>query len=85
MPSARHDKFAGCNAHEDKKIISMPLLKMCVPKRRAKQVPTAPVRLNEAMLLSSCIARPSPKLFWGSVKSEANVWKVDITRQNSKP
>jgi len=81
MPSVRHDKFAGCNAHEDKKTISMPLLKMCVPKRRA----TAPVGLNEAMLLSSCIERPSPQPFWGSVKSEANVWKDDGTRQNSKP
>jgi len=64
MPSARRNKFAGCNAHEDKKIISMPLLKMCMPKRHAKQVPTALVRLNEATLLSGCIARPSAQPFW---------------------
>ena len=34
MPSARRAKFVDCNAHEDKKVISKQLLKLCVPKLR---------------------------------------------------
>ena len=38
VPSAGRAKFANCNAHEDKKVISKQLLKLCVPKlRRAAQ------------------------------------------------
>jgi len=38
MPLARRAKFANCNAHEDKKVISKQLSKLCVPKlRRAAQ------------------------------------------------
>ena len=38
MPSAGRAKFANCNAHEDKKVISKQLSKLCVPKlRRAAQ------------------------------------------------
>jgi len=38
MPSAGRAKFADCNAHEDKKVISKQLSKLCVPKlRRAAQ------------------------------------------------
>ena len=34
MPSAGRAKFADCNAHEDKKIISKQLSELCVPKLR---------------------------------------------------
>ena len=34
MPSAGRAKFADCNAHEDKKVISKQLSKVCVPKLR---------------------------------------------------
>jgi len=34
MPSAGRAKFADFNAHEDKKVISIQLLKLCVPKLR---------------------------------------------------
>ena len=34
MPSAGRAKFVDCNAHEDKKVISKQLSKMCVPKLR---------------------------------------------------
>jgi len=34
MPSAGRAKFADCNAHEDKKVISKQLSKLCVPKLR---------------------------------------------------
>jgi len=34
MSSARRAKFTDCNAHEDKKVISKQLLKLCVPKLR---------------------------------------------------
>ena len=34
MPSAWRAKFADCNAHEDKKVISKQLSKLCVPKLR---------------------------------------------------
>jgi len=34
MPSAGRAKFANCNAHEDKKVISTQLSKLCVPKLR---------------------------------------------------
>jgi len=38
MPSAGRAKFADCNAHEDKKVTSKQLSKLCVPKlRRAAQ------------------------------------------------
>jgi len=38
MPLAGRAKFANCNAHEDKKVISKQLSKLCVPKlRRAAQ------------------------------------------------
>ena len=38
MPSAGCAKFADCNVHEDKKVISKQLSKLCVPKlRRAAQ------------------------------------------------
>mmetsp|Transcript_41622 Transcript_41622/g.61202 ORF Transcript_41622/g.61202 Transcript_41622/m.61202 type:complete len:126 (+) Transcript_41622:359-736(+) len=38
MPSAGRAKFADCNVHEDKKVISKQLSKLCVPKlRRAAQ------------------------------------------------
>jgi len=38
MPSAGRAKFADYNAHEDKKVISKQLSKLCVPKlRRAAQ------------------------------------------------
>jgi len=34
MPSVGRAKFADCNAHEDKKVISKQLSKLCVPKLR---------------------------------------------------
>ena len=34
MPLARRAKLADCNAHEDKKVISKLLSKLCVPKSR---------------------------------------------------
>ena len=34
MPSAGRTKFADCNVHEDKKVISKQLSKLCVPKLR---------------------------------------------------
>ena len=34
MPSAGRAKFADCNAHEVKKVISKQLSKLCVPKLR---------------------------------------------------
>jgi len=34
MPLAGRAKFANCNAHEDKKVISKQLSKLCVPKVR---------------------------------------------------
>jgi len=34
MSSTRRAKFADCNVHEDKKIISKQLSKLCVPKLR---------------------------------------------------
>jgi len=34
MPSAGRAKFANCNAHEDKKVISKQVSKLCVPKLR---------------------------------------------------
>ena len=34
MPSAARAKFADCNAHEDKKVISKQMSKLCVPKLR---------------------------------------------------
>jgi len=38
MPSAGRAKFVDCNTHEDKKVISKQLSKLCVPKlRRAAQ------------------------------------------------
>jgi len=38
MPSAGRAKFTDCNTHEDKKVISKQLSKLCVPKlRRAAQ------------------------------------------------
>jgi len=38
IPLAGRAKFANCNAHEDKKVISKQLSKLCVPKlRRAAQ------------------------------------------------
>jgi len=38
MPSAGRAEFADCKAHEDKKVISKQLSKLCVPKlRRAAQ------------------------------------------------
>jgi len=38
MPSAGRAKFADCNTHENEKVISKQLSKLCVPKlRRATQ------------------------------------------------
>ena len=38
VPSAGRAKFADCNVHEDQKVISKQLLKLCVPKlQRAAQ------------------------------------------------
>jgi len=49
MPLAGRAKFANCNAHEDKKVISKQLLKLCVPKLRRKRKLLTPHDVKELL------------------------------------